>query len=142
MPETMLLRDPDVVPTEEVLESTLGKKIFTIYKELERLITNDELSLTYSWNYYKDGKSWLCKVVNGKKTIFWLSAWDGYIKTSFFFTEKIQSGVFDLEIDKNIKQEFKQSKATGKLIPLILDIIEKSQLKDLKEIIKYKKSLK
>ncbi len=142
MTETMLLRDANVEPTGEVLESVLGKKLFVVYKELEQLVTGNELCLTYSWSYYKDSKSWLCKVTGGKKTIFWLSVWDGYIKISFFFTEKTLHGVFDLEVDERIKQEFSKSSRVGKLIPLILDITEKNQLSNLVEIARYKKSLK
>lgn len=81
-------------------------------------------------------------MVNGKKTVLWLSAWDGFIKTSFYFTEKTQPGVFELEIAEKIKQDFKQVDKVGKLIPLILDIDSEDRLDDLKKIILYKKSLK
>jgi hypothetical protein len=46
-------------------------------------------------------------------------------KNQFFFTERTRTGVIDLEIDDKIKKEFKKANATGKLIPLILDIDKK-----------------
>lgn len=142
MTEILLLRDSEIIPTEEVLENALGKKVFAVYEELTKIITGVEFELAPEWNYYKDGKAWLCKVVYKKKTVFWLSAWENQIKTSFYFTEKTRTGIFDLAIDQKIKQDFDDSKAVGKLCPLILCIETREQLEDLKEIIRYKKGLK
>ena len=50
------------------------------------------------WRYYNDGKAWLCKVVNKKKTVFWLSIWEHYFKTSFYFTEKHLESIDALNI--------------------------------------------
>ncbi|MDR2009440.1 MAG: DUF3788 domain-containing protein [Bacteroidales bacterium] len=142
MPEKIqLLKDPNVEPSDSVLETILDKEIFTLYKDIMDIIAN-KYGLVPEWRYYNDGKAWLCKVLNKKKTVFWLSVWDGLIKTSFFFTEKTRDAVFELDIDNKIKDEFEKVKIIGKLIPLILDINKKEQLKDLKKIIEYKKSLK
>lgn len=138
--DQMLLRDPGILPSAEVLEKNLGKDIFVVFEELMMEISKKELSA--DWRYYRDGKSWLCKVINKKKTVFWLSIWDGFFKTSFFFTAKNCLAVGDLDIDNRIKEEFAQTKAIGKLLPLILDIRKKEQLSDLLKIIEYKKSLK
>ena len=124
------------------MENALGKKVFAVYEKLIKAITSAEFELAPEWNYYKDGKAWLCKVIYKKKTVFWLSAWENHIKTSFYFTEKTRTGIFELAIDEKIKQDFDQSKAVGKFSPLVLCIDAPGQLKDLKEIIRYKKALK
>lgn len=142
MAEILLLRESGTIPTEEVLENALGKKVFAVYEELIKTITGAEFELAPEWNYYKDGKAWLCKVIYRKKTVFWLSAWENHIKTSFYFTEKTRAGIFDLTVDEKIKQDFIETKAVGKLNPLILCIDTPEQLEDLKEIIRYKKGLK
>jgi hypothetical protein len=134
------LREPDILPSEEVLEKNIGKDVFRIYQEL--IVEISKMGLNTEWNYYKDGKSWLCKVTYKKKTVFWLSIWDGYFKTSFFFTAKNCFAIEDLDIDNRIKKEFTQTKAIGKLLPLILDIREKDQLIDLLKIAECKKKLK
>ncbi|MDL2313269.1 DUF3788 domain-containing protein [Bacteroidales bacterium OttesenSCG-928-B11] len=139
--QIMLLREAEIEPTEEVLEQVLEKEIFNVYQEILKIITS-EFDLQYEWRFYKDGKSWLFKAVYKRKTIFWLSAWRGFIKISFFFTEKTRSGIFDLPISGEIKEKFDTTKATGKLIALILDIEQEKQLNDFREIAKYKKSLK
>ena len=137
----ILLRDPDIEPNEEVIRGTLGIPLFNVYRELIEMIQT-EFDLVHEWRYYKDGKSWLCKVTHKKKTIFWLSIWEGFIKTGFYFNEKSGPGVFDLQIDEEIKRDFKMTKPVGKLLPLILEINQQAQLQDLREVIGYKKSIK
>lgn len=119
--ETLLLREKEIEPTDEVLENALGKELFTIYQEIIKIF-NDEFSLDPQWRFYKDGKAWLCKVVYKKKTILWLSVWEKYIKTGFYFTDKTGIGVLELDIDNKIKEAFEVAKPIGKLIPLIIDI--------------------
>lgn len=140
--EIQLLRDSEVKPSEQVIRDIYDDKLFEVYKDIFEIISYPELQLTHEWNYYRDGKSWLCKVIHKKKTVFWLSLWDKLIKTSFFFTEKTRGGVMELPINEKIKNDFLEVKSTGKLVALIMDINSKEQLKDFLEIIKYKKSLK
>jgi len=139
--ETILLREKETEPTEPVLENALGKELFIIYQKLIEIFTN-EFGLELQWRFYKDGGAWLCKVVFKKKTILWLSVWENYIKTGFYFTEKTGAGVLELDIDDKIKEEFESAKPIGKLIPLIIDIDRQKQLEDLKEVVRYKKGLK
>lgn len=137
----MLLRDAAIEPTDEALEDALGADLFAVYRELTDTVAN-EPGMEYGWRFYRDVKSWLFKAVHKKKTIFWLSAWEGFIKTSFYFTEKTRRGIFDLPINPQIKEAFGKVEAAGKLIPIILDIDRKEQLADFREIVKYKKNLK
>lgn len=102
MSEEMQLRNPDIEPTSDLIGAALGNKVYAVYEELMSSIL-PALELIPEWRYYNDGKAWLCKVVNKKKTVFWLSIWDGYFKTSFFYTEKNCGGIAGLNIDENIK---------------------------------------
>ena len=140
--KTQLLKDKDVYPSPEVLQNALGKQRYAVLKELIDTITDKEFGLTVEWKFYNDGKAWLGKAVYKKKTIFWLSVWDGCFKTGFYFTEKTRGGVMELDIDSGIKVAFAQAKAAGKLILLSFDIDKKRQLKDVFEVAKYKKTLK
>lgn len=139
--ELPALKDPDVSPAKKVLENALGKS-YTAYEELINIIESDPFSLTPNWNYYNDGKAWLCKVQYKKKTVFWLSIWDKHFNMGFYFSEKNCKGIFDLDIDENIKKDFKAHKPVGKLLPLVLSVTRKAQLKDALKIIEYKKNLK
>lgn len=139
--ENILLKEKELEPTDKVLENAMGKELFIIYKEIIEIFIN-EFSLEPQWRFYKDGKAWLCKVVLKKKTILWLSIWENYIKTGFYFTEKTGQGIYKLNIDDKFKDEFKVAKPSGKLIPLIIDINQQNQIYDLKEVVKYKIELK
>ena len=142
MEAQMLLRDPDIFPSEQVLKEALGDDIYSILESFINTITNSEYGLTTEWRYYNDGKSWLCKVVYKKKTILWLSVWEGSFKVSFFFTEKHLEGIAALDIADSIKDEFAKTKPTGRLIPLIIDVKHNDQLQDIFTVIRFKKSLK
>jgi len=142
MDDIQLLRDAEITPTMDVLENIVGKEIFSVYEKIYKTITSSEFELNPEWNFYKDGKAWLCKVSYKKKTVFWLSVWDTGIKTGFYFTEKTRSGVLNLAINDEIKQRFESVKLIGKLIPLTLVVENEAQLDDLKKLIVYKKALK
>jgi len=140
MADVQLLRDPDIYPTNEVLKEALSRDSFEAFEELMQSVS--DMQLDGEWRYYRDGKSWLCKVTYKKKTVFWLSVWDKCFKTGLHFTAKNCSGINDLDIDNRIKEEFAQTKLIGKLMSLPFDIRKKDQLPDLIKVIEYKKSLK
>ena len=136
--ETKLLQEAEIFPSKEVLKNALGK-VFSVLEELETRLTQDEFALTFNWHYYRDSKAWLCKVSHKKKTVFWLSVWDGYFKTSFFFLERHMEGIAALEIDEN---NFTMKKEWGKMIPLIFNINNKKQFSDLLKVVEFKKKSK
>jgi len=136
-----LLNDPDVHVSSEVLQNALGTS-YPTYEKTVAVITGDPYGLVPEWRYYNDGKAWLCKVVFRKKTIFWISVWDGFFKAGFYFVEKHCPGIHDLEIDENIKHELKKAKPFGTLYPVGLVLSREEQIPDLLKIIEYKKKLK
>ncbi|WP_308601575.1 DUF3788 family protein [uncultured Dysgonomonas sp.] len=141
MEAQMLLRDADIFPSDKILEDALGEGFNVLVSFLET-ITNNEYALTLEWRYYNDGKAWLGKAVYKKKTIFWLSVWEGFFKTSFFFTEKHLEAIAKLDISETIKDEFAKAKTIGKLIPMIFDVNKENQLGDLLTVVWFKTSLK
>jgi hypothetical protein len=74
-----------------------------------------------------------------KKTVFWLSIWDGYFKANFFFLDRHLDGIAALKIDE---KSFSIEKEWAQMIPLIFKIDDKRQFVDLQKIIKYKKIAK
>jgi len=139
--EEQLLRDPTTPPSEDLLRSVL-KSSYPAFEEMMEVIKGAGYGLEPQWNYYKDGKAWLCKVVFKKKTVFWLSVWDGYFKAGFYFVERHCPGIHELEIDARIKQELKEARPFGTLFPVALSITGSEQVRDLLTLINYKKSLK
>jgi len=136
--EIRLLTEQETFPSKEVLRDTLGN-VYEVFEDLETQLSQNEFALIYDWHYYKDSKGWLCKVCHKKKTIFWLSVWDGFFKTSFFFLERHLEGIADLNIAEN---SFVIEKEWGKMIPLIFNISNQKQFPDLLKIISFKKASK
>ena len=134
--EKPLLSNPEIFPTNEVLKETL-KESYVVYEELRTILT--EQGVVFDWKYYNDSKAWLCKVSFKKKTVFWLSAWNGYFKTSFFFLERHLEGIMALEIDNT---HYTLEKEWGKMIPLLFCISKNEQLTDLQKVVEYKKKAK
>lgn len=142
MEAQMLLRDPDVFPSDDVLQNVLGTTVYSVLASFLKTITNEEYGLTIEWRFYNDGKVWLGKVLNKKKTILWLSVWDDFFKISFYFTEKHFEGIAALNIAETIKDEFARAKRSGRLIPMIFDVNSQEQEDDLLKVVRFKKSLK
>ena len=138
----ILLRDPDIFPSEEVLRNALGETNYNLFQGFVQNITSPTSGLAMEWRYYNDGKAWLCKVVNKKKTVFWPSIWEHYFKTSFYFTEKHLESIDALSIADSLKQQLAQAKSIGKLIPLIIDVHNDEAMTDLLTLVHFKKSLK
>ena len=137
--ETQIFTNPLIRPGNIALEAALGKS-YKLYTEFEEKMK--ERNLIPEWNYYNDGKSWLCKILYKKKNYAWLSVWNTGFKLSFFFTEKTIENFFNLDIDDTIKEEARSIKPMGKFRPVILLIKHKKTLNDALKILEYKMSLK
>ena len=131
------LNDPNIEPTSEILKNILEKSYY-VYEELSSILTT-EYGLVMNWIYYKDFKGWLCRVMYKKKTNFWLSAWKGYFKSTFYFLERHLEGLSKLEIADD---SFTLKKEWGKMLPVVFDIRSKEQFLDLLKVVVYKKAAK
>ena len=137
--EELLLTNPNIFPENDVLENILGKQYKYYQKFVEKL---NENKLTIEWNYYEDGKSWLCKIIKKMKTVCWLSIKNNGINLSFYFTEKNINGVKELEIDEKIKGIVDKTENVGKLLPIIFVIDNKNKINDAMKIMEYKIKIK
>lgn len=136
-----LLRDPAMIPEKECLKNAMGNELFGVYDILMHTLVTD-LNAEYQWRYYNDGKAWLCRVTFKKKTLCWISAWKGYIKAGYFFTEKYSAGILQLPVKPEILENFKKSKPIGKLRSLVVFIQNLSDLDDFVTVAQHKKTLK
>lgn len=131
-----LLTDSSIYPDDQVLKEKLGRRYGTYCGISE---TADSFEGTdYLWKYYNDGKSWLCRFLYKKKTIFWLSVWEDCIKTAFYFSGKTAAGIETLVIDESEKKKFLETELIGKLKPFIIEHTDSSKLELLSALIDYK----
>ena len=118
-----LLRNADIEPTTEIITEGLGTSNSIYMKFVEKL---EEYGVSLmDWRFYNDGKSWLSKGeykwttargTNKVKPLFWLSIWEGFFNTSFFFTEKHLEAIAELDISETIKDKFTKAKTIRKLM--------------------------
>lgn len=137
--KSLVLKNKEIYPTAEVLENAL-KESYPSYVEFSNQLI--ELGMVQEWNYYNDGKAWLCKLLLKKKNLGWLYIYDGYFNISCFFMEKHLAAINDLDIDEQIKATLFQAKPTNKLMPLTVRIKTSGQLPDAIKILLFKKGLK
>lgn len=137
-----LLLNTEAVPPDEAVLSIAMRKAYPVYVKLTETIAGADYGITGIWNYYKDGKAWLFKASWKKKTVFWLSVWDGYFKVGFYFNEKNSDGIAGLPIDPMLKESFTNESPIGKLRPLSVRVDHPEQLDDLLSLIRYKQNCK
>ncbi len=132
--EEPILKDPEQYPTDEVLGSCLGsrKKLWDLFFET---IGQDYPDFSEEWRYYKDGKSWLMKVVRKKKTVFWVSVVKGAFRITFYFTDKVEDAINESDISDELKEQFKKGKRYNKIRGLTIVFKFKRDIKYAKTLI-------
>lgn len=146
-----LLRQPDIQPTEEVVEDAL-KEANVIYLRFLKELENHDIQL--EWRYYTDGKAWLGKGLhrwtgprggNKEATVFWLSLWDGFFRVTIYMPEKSRGEVNLLPLENEVKQMVAGSRQMGntlKFFPLAFDLDSDGMLEELFTLIDFRKSIK
>ena len=137
--EEIILRDPAIYPDDAILEMVLDRN----YESFQRFTKEvKEKNLLMEWNYYNDGKNWLCKILHKKKTVCWLSVWNIGFKITFYFTEKTIGGIYELDISEEIKKMIARINHVGKLLPMAIAVESEENFRAVLKILAYKLSLK
>ncbi len=139
--EQPILTDKDQFPTEEIIYSHIGKSK-SLWQSVFEYIHSEHPILTEQWRYYKDGKSWLMKVMNKSKTIFWLSLIKGSFRITFYFTDKAEEVIINSPISEELKTQFKNGKRFGKIRGLTITFKNKKDIDYVKSLIAIKLSIK
>lgn len=134
-----LLNDANIYPTDTVLASVLGN-CNPVFQSFAAALSEYKIEL--EWRYYNSYKAWLGKAVSNKKTVFWLSVWQGFFKVNFYFTDKTRQGIADLPVAAEIKAMMEKGPVKGKFVNLAINVSERAHLKDIYTLIPYKQSCK
>lgn len=136
---TIELKDESVYPDENVLKGVL-EEAYPAYLELLKLYASKKLES--EWRYYKDGKTWLCKVQYKKKTIVWMSAWKGFMQATVYILDRHLEGLKGLDISVKTKKKIMSTKNVGKSKPCIFEVKNTDILADIDKVIEYKMAVK
>lgn len=129
------LRDAEVYPTDGVLKAIL-RDSYGVYQALLELYKANDLE--YEWRFYNDAKIWLCKVRQKKRTIVWMSVWNGYIQATIYFPERYIDDIYGLDISEGTIESIKNTKNTGKSKPCVFKMVHTKTLADFTSVMQFK----
>lgn len=94
---------------EGSLEEALGSKAFAAYVGLFERLSGEQPGFEEQWSYYCDTKCWLLKVSSKGKTVFWLGAYHGYFRTTFYLRPDADDAVAAARLPEASKAQFANS---------------------------------
>lgn len=139
--EKPCLNDKDEYPDDEVLSRALGR-VKPAWDAFLGFIQERYPAFSGQWRYYNDGKSWLYKLVNKKKTICWVSVYPHVFKTAFYFPDKAEGLIAASPLGKAYIDQFVHGKRYGKIRGIRVDIRKTTDLKATKALIKIKEQVR
>ena len=139
--ELPLLSDKTIYPTQEIIFYHIGKAR-ELWITLFDYISKNHPGISMEWRYYNDGKSWLMKITNKKKTVFWLSIQKDSFRTTFYFTDKAKPVIARSSVSDTLKEQFAKGKKYGAIRGITIQYKRKKDLKDAQELIRLKLSMK
>jgi hypothetical protein len=139
--EQLVLNEPNQFPSEVIIYSYIGRTK-PLWVSLFQHIDADHPDFVREWRYYRDGKSWLLKVTQKKKTVFWLSIVKGSFRTTFYFTDKAKDLIMASALSDELKDQFTSGESFGKIKGITIAYAKKQHLADAKILIDIKLRIK
>lgn len=131
------LDDPGRRPDDALLESILGRR-FSAWKGFLAVLAALP-SVRAEWRYYRDGKSWLCKVTEKERTICWVSARDGLFTVTFYLAARHGGEVESAGIEPGLVRAWR---AGSRIRPITVEVRSRAQLADLRRLVDLKRRLR
>ncbi len=139
--EIYALPDKSVIPDDDLIFSLIGeKKVF--WQEIMSRVSENHKDISGSWNYYNDGKQWLFKMVNRKKTIFWGAILNNAFRITFYFGDKAQPVIDNSDLPADIKEAFLKAKRYGLIRPVSFLVNNKTDVDNVLNLVEIKKKIK
>ena len=138
--EKIILADKSVIPTDDYIFSLIVESKFYWQKIMS--YTAETYNDTGSWNYYNDGKQWLFKLVNRKKTIFWAGIMTGTFRITFYFGDKVEPLLAASDLPEKIKDEFKSAKRYGAVRAISIVMNDQTDVDNVLKLIAIKHKMK
>ena len=147
--DELRLRDPDVTPTNKVLEQLLGSS-YAAYEAFQKALPN--LEIEQVWQWYKPHKAWFArgqhswttpKGTRKEKNLYWLHVFEGCFSVAVWFKEKNRAEALKSDVSKKTQQLIRDAKIMGKVptFPVVFDITTVEPLADIYVLIECKKRI-
>lgn len=146
---TLQLREPEMMPTNYMLEQVLGDS-YAMYEKLQEDLPN--LEIEQQWQWYTPCKAWFAKGqhfwttprgTKKEKNLYWLYVYDKYFRVAVWFKEKNHEEVLSANVSEITKRCICDAKTMGKLptFAVEVDITTPELLTDVYILLDYKKRL-
>jgi hypothetical protein len=113
--EVLAFPDKSIVPTDELIFSIIGERK-ELWQWILKSVSEKYKDVSWSWNYYNDGKQWLFKLVQKKKTFFWGAILKtGDFKITFYFGDLGEPLIMAADLPQKMKDDFRTGKRYGKI---------------------------
>jgi hypothetical protein len=139
--EKPVLGDKSIFPSDEILHSIIGDKM-VFWQRLISYVKDNYKDITEEWRYYNDGKQWLFKMQQKKKTIFWASVLKDTFRITFYFGNKAESVIEGSTLPQKVKDGFRDARRFGTLRPISTIVNENQDLDNILKLIDVKVKLK
>jgi hypothetical protein len=139
--ESLLLKDREVYPTDELIFSIIGGRKDLWIRILNYMKSNYPDS-SGEWNYYNDGKRWLFKMVRKKKTVFWAGLLSDTFRVTFYVGNKAEDIIENSDLSREIKDEFRDAKRYGLIRPVSFVLRNETDVENVLKMIEIKNKLK
>lgn len=145
--ENLWLKDPKVLPTNELLKQTLGDS-YAAYEAFQNALP--QLEIEQEWQWYTPYKAWFAKGqhcwttkrgTKKEKTLYWLYVYEKHFSIAVWFKEKNRLEVLGANVSEKTTQLIQNAKTMGKLptFPVVLDITTVEPLTDIYTLLDCKK---
>ena len=135
--EQLVLINEKEFPSQEIIFSHLGRSK-NLWKSLFDYIHKIYPDFEEEWRYYKDGKSWLLKIIRKKKTVCWISVLSKKFKMTFYFTDRAEPAIMGSSISDELKENFNNGKYFNKIRGLTITFSNKTDVEYAKTLIEIK----
>jgi len=132
-----VLSDETVVPNEDMVFSIIGENAL-IWKQTMSYLYDNNSDITEVWRYYNDGKSWLFRTLQKKKTIFWLSILEDTFRIAFYFANRLEPIILESNLPEDMKKEYLKSKIFNKSRCIYIDVKDPKDFENIKILIDLK----
>jgi len=139
--EKFVLSDKAVIPTDDLISSILGEKKM-IWDAIMKYASDNYKDISGGWNYYNDGKQWLFKLSQKKKTIFWSAMLEDTFRITFYFGDKAEPVIEASGLPESVKKDFKTGMRYGKIRAISLKINKEADIDIVKTLIEIKSRIK
>lgn len=139
--DPIVLTDPNVQPTEELIFSIIGENS-VYWEQLIEYLYENHFDITEEWRFYNDGKSWLYRTLRKKKTLYWAGIIKDTFRISFWFGDKAEPVIETSTLPENMKEQFRNAKRYAHSRAVSIEVRSPEDFENVVKLLELKVKLK